>query len=78
MFHEIHVDADLHTCEERDPKGLYAKARKGEIADFTGVSAPYEPPVAPELHLDTAKHSVEDSVAILADYISKKFALTSR
>lgn len=78
MFHEIHVDADLHTCEERDPKGLYAKARKGEIEDFTGVSAPYEPPVAPELHLDTAKHSVEDSVAILADYISKKFALTSR
>ncbi len=78
MFHEIHVDADLGTCEERDPKGLYAKARKGEIADFTGVSAPYEPPVAPELHLDTATHSVEDSVAVLADYVSKKFALTSR
>jgi bifunctional enzyme CysN/CysC len=78
IFHEIHVDADLSTCEQRDPKGLYAKARRGEIADFTGVSAPYESPVTPELHLDTAKHSVEESVAILADYVSKKFALTSR
>jgi bifunctional enzyme CysN/CysC len=77
IFHEIHVDADLNTCEARDPKGLYAKARRGEIADFTGVSAPYEPPVSPELHLDTAKHSVEESVALLADYVSKKFALTS-
>ncbi len=78
IFHEIHVDADLSTCEQRDPKGLYAKARRGEIADFTGVSAPYEPPVTPELHLDTTNHSVEESVAILADYVSKKFALTSR
>jgi len=78
IFHEIHVDANLETCEERDPKGLYAKARKGEIADFTGISAPYEPPVAPELHLNTTEQSVEDSVAILADYVSKKFALTSR
>ncbi len=77
IFHEIHVDADLGTCEARDPKGLYAKARRGEIADFTGVSAPYEPPASPELHLDTAKHSVEESVALLADYVSKKFALTS-
>ncbi len=78
IFHEIHVDADLDTCEERDPKGLYAKARRGEISDFTGVSAPYEPPATPELHLDTAKHSVEESVEILADYVSNKFALTSR
>jgi bifunctional enzyme CysN/CysC len=78
FFHEIHVDADLSTCEQRDPKGLYAKARSGEIAEFTGVSAPYEPPVTPELHLDTNNHSVEESVAILADYVSKKFALTSR
>ncbi len=78
IFHEIHVDADLSTCEQRDPKGLYAKARRGEIADFTGVSAPYEPPVTPELHLDTTNHSVEESVAILAEYVSKKFALTSR
>ena len=46
MFHEIHVDADLSTCEQRDPKGLYKKARKGEIAEFTGISAPYEPPVS--------------------------------
>jgi len=78
LFHEIHVDADLGTCEQRDPKGLYAKARKGEIAEFTGISAPYEPPSAPELHLDTALNSVEESVALLADYVSQKFALTSR
>ena len=44
VFHEIYVDADLKTCETRDPKGLYKKARQGEIHEFTGVSAPYEPP----------------------------------
>jgi bifunctional enzyme CysN/CysC len=76
IFHEVHVDADLRTCEERDPKGLYAKARRGEIDDFTGVSAPYEPPVMAELRIDTTNHSVEDSVAILSDYIAKNFAIT--
>jgi bifunctional enzyme CysN/CysC len=77
FFHEVHIDADIRTCEERDPKGLYAKARRGEIEDFTGVSAPYEPPVMAELRLDTAKHSVEESVAILSDYIAKNFAITA-
>jgi adenylyl-sulfate kinase len=51
---EIHVDAPVEVCERRDVKGLYARARRGEIADFTGVSAPYEPPSAPALRLDTA------------------------
>jgi bifunctional enzyme CysN/CysC len=77
IFHEIHVDADLKTCESRDPKGLYAKARRGEIDDFTGVSAPYEPPVLPELRVDTSTHSIEDCLGSLNDYIAKNFALTN-
>src|SRR3546814_2159525 len=48
-FHEIFVKADLATCEGRDPKGLYRRARTGELAEFTGISAPYEPPLAPQL-----------------------------
>jgi len=63
-FLEIHVDTSLEVCEERDPKGLYAKARSGEIADFTGVSAPYEPPASPDLTLDGAS-SVADAVDAL-------------
>ena len=59
-FIETHLAADLPTCEQRDPKGLYAKARAGQLAEFTGVSAPYEPPVNPELSLDTANQSIED------------------
>lgn len=51
---EVHVAAPLETCEARDPKGLYARARRGEIADFTGVGAPYEAPLNPELSLDTS------------------------
>jgi adenylylsulfate kinase len=53
MF-EVYVATSLETCEARDPKGLYARARRGEIPDFTGVSAPYEPPEDPELRLDTS------------------------
>ena len=67
LFHEIYVKADLATCEGRDPKGLYRKARAGQIADFTGISAPYEEPETPELTVDTATQSVDASVdAILA------------
>jgi bifunctional enzyme CysN/CysC len=76
IFHEIHIDANLAVCEQRDPKGLYVKARKGEIAEFTGVSAPYEPPLSPELRVDTAAHSPEECLAILSDYVSRNFALT--
>jgi adenylylsulfate kinase len=55
-FVEIHVDASVEVCAKRDPKGLYEKAVRGEIADFTGVSHPYEPPLAPEIRLET-EHS---------------------
>lgn len=58
-FVEVHVRADLATCERRDPKGLYRKARAGEIAEFTGVSAPYEEPESPEITVDTTDAPVE-------------------
>ena len=58
-FLETYLTADLATCERRDPKGLYAKARAGQIADFTGISAPYEVPANPALALDTALRSVD-------------------
>lgn len=52
-FHEVHVDATIEVCETRDPKGLYAAARAGKIAEFTGISAPYEAPESPALRLET-------------------------
>jgi adenylylsulfate kinase len=58
-FLEVFVDAPLALCESRDPKGLYKKARAGEIRDFTGIDAPYEPPLAPELHLDATRPAEE-------------------
>ncbi len=76
IFHEIYIDADLKTCETRDPKGLYRKARKGEIHEFTGVSAPYEPPTRPELRLDTARSTIEECLSHLDEYVSSNFALT--
>lgn len=60
-FVEVFVDTPLDVCEQRDPKGLYKKARAGEIPHFTGISSPYEPPVAPEVHLRTASQSVEEA-----------------
>jgi len=61
-FVEVHVAAPVQTCAERDPKGLYAKALSGEIKHFTGVSDPYEPPLAPEVVLHTEAESVDESV----------------
>ncbi|OJX76801.1 adenylyl-sulfate kinase [Magnetospirillum sp. 64-120] len=72
-FHEIHVATDLGACEARDPKGLYKKARQGEIPDFTGISAPYEAPDAPELVLNTEGKSVEETVAELLVYVENRF-----
>jgi len=74
-FHEIHIKADLETCEQRDPKGLYAKARHGEIADFTGISAPYEEPTAAHLVVDTQGSSVAESADMLVAYAERVFAL---
>jgi bifunctional enzyme CysN/CysC len=74
-FHEIYIQADVETCEQRDPKGLYKKARSGEIAQFTGVSAPYEPPVAPDLVVDTASEGVAESVERIIRYVEQAFTL---
>lgn len=70
-FHEIHIKADVATCEARDPKGLYKKARKGEIKEFTGISAPYEPPENPELVVDTTDKSIDECVTLIMDYIDQ-------
>lgn len=72
-FHEIYVKADVATCESRDPKGLYRKARAGEIKDFTGISAPYEAPESPELVVDTASTPLEECLAQLVGYVETKF-----
>lgn len=61
-FIEIYVNAPLSVCEDRDVKGLYKRARRGEIADFTGISAPFEPPVSPQLEIMTNEMSVDQSV----------------
>jgi adenylylsulfate kinase len=71
-FLEIHVDAPLTVCEERDPKGLYKKARRGEIPEFTGISAPYEAPETPELVVSTAERSVEECAAQILRYLDEK------
>lgn len=74
-FHEIYLAASLDVCETRDPKGLYKKARAGEIPDFTGISAPYETPVTAELILDTGALDVEQSLDKLAAYIQRNFSI---
>lgn len=74
-FHEIHVRADLETCESRDPKGLYKKARAGEIAQFTGIDSPYEAPDNPEMVVDTQAHDIETCVQQVTHYIEQQTAL---
>jgi len=71
-FVEVYVDADVATCEARDPKGLYKKARAGEIPEFTGISAPYEAPEKAELTIPTGNQTLEESVMTLVDYLEKK------
>ena len=77
-FREIYIKADFETCESRDPKGLYKRARAGEIAEFTGISAPYEEPASPELVVDTSKVDVESCVDELVAYVKANFAVNSR
>jgi len=77
-FVEVYVAADVATCEGRDPKGLYQQARAGKIPEFTGISAPYEEPEAPELVLDTSKQSVEESVNALVAYLEGKGYLSAQ
>ncbi|MCA9257562.1 MAG: adenylyl-sulfate kinase [Planctomycetales bacterium] len=78
-FVEVFVDAPLEVCESRDPKGLYKKARAGEIKDFTGISAPYEPPVAPELVLENSGERTPDALAEeVLQYLASKGKIPPR
>jgi len=68
-FIEVFMDTPLDTCEERDPKGLYKKARAGEIKDFTGIDSPYEAPECPEVRLDTSFMTVDECANYLIDFL---------
>ncbi len=74
-FHEIHVKADLATCEARDPKGLYKKARAGKIPEFTGIDSPYEPPENPEIVVDTQNSDIETCVQQVLRYVEAHIIL---
>jgi len=76
-FVEVFVDCPVEVCEQRDPKGAYKKAREGIIKEFTGISAPYEAPENPELHLRTDKFSVEECVKAIIDYLTEAGFLES-
>ena len=71
-FIEIYLNCPINVCESRDPKGLYQKARKGEIADFTGITAPYQAPCEPEIVIETNNMSIENSVEKILGYLKGK------
>ena len=71
-FIEIYVKCPLEICERRDPKGLYSRARKGEIKHFTGIDSPYEKPVSPEITIDTSLTDVDESVDSIIDYLHRR------
>lgn len=74
-FHLIYVNSPLDVCEKRDTKGLYAKARRGEIKNFTGISAPFDAPTKPELEIKAGEHDYEDCLKQLADFVLPKIKL---
>jgi len=74
-FSEIFISTPLDVCEQRDVKGLYAKARAGEISNFTGISAPFEEPTNPELDVPTHEMSIEEATAMVADYVKDRIKL---
>ena len=71
-FIEIYVKCPLPVCEQRDPKGLYARARKGEIKQFTGIDSPYEEPEEPEITIDTSKTDLDTAVDLIIDYLYRR------
>ena len=71
-FIEVFIDTPLEVCESRDPKGLYKKARNGEIPNFTGISSPYEAPVSPEIHIVNNDKSVEEAAEEVVNYLKNK------
>jgi len=77
-FIEVFIDTPLGICESRDPKGLYEKARKGEIPNFTGISSPYEAPKKPEIHVKTEKLSIDESAVQIVTYLEERGYLNVR
>ena len=71
-FIEVFVDCPIEECERRDPKQLYKKARRGEIRDFTGIDSPYEPPLSPEIIIESNKVEIEEAVKQIASYLVSK------
>ena len=71
-FIEIYINTSLEECEKRDVKGLYKKARKGEIKDMTGISSPYEAPINPDLEVVTDAQTIEESVDKILDYLNSR------
>ena len=69
-FIEVFVDTPLEICEQRDVKGLYAKARAGKLPNFTGISSPYESPESPEVRIDTTTMTAEEAADLIIDYIN--------
>ena len=69
----VFIDADVATCEARDPKGLYRRARAGDIKEFTGVSAPYEEPTNPDISVDTSGRGIEECLDELVEYVTENF-----
>ena len=76
-FIEIYINTSIEECEKRDVKGLYKKARNGEIKNMTGISSPYEAPKNPDLEVVTDDHSIEESVNLILDFLFKKINLTN-
>ena len=74
-FLEVFIDSSMKICEERDVKGLYRKARSGEIKDFTGISSPYEAPEKPDIHINTNKYSITECATFIFEEISTKLEL---
>jgi adenylyl-sulfate kinase len=72
LFLEVHVDAPLAVCEQRDPKGLYRRARAGQVTQMTGIDAPYESPETPEIHVRTAEQTVEDCVIRILESVLER------
>lgn len=77
-FVEVHVDVPLEVAEQRDPKGLYKKARKGEIKNFTGIDDPYEAPTKPEIKIDTSKLNVNECAQAILDYLVEQGIVDKR
>jgi bifunctional enzyme CysN/CysC len=75
-FHEVHIDTPLAVAEDRDVKGLYKKARRGELKNFTGIDSPYEAPENPEIYVDTTKRTSEQSAEAIVDYLQQVGALS--